>query len=253
VTPVVLGIAGAVLIASLIGRPGQHVGPIDVGPAKAKAALTFTRHGHYIDVFITNPYADQKKYDAEFKVHGLNIKLDLLPASPTLVDTVVYIGTDASTITAIKEVSVKGRCYLGGSGNKCPIGFRVPINFHGHADLGFGRPAKPGEQYETSASAFAPGEALHGLHIIGHRIGAVLALLNTRHVTVAVYHTVKHGNDEVSLSKVPSNWFVYDAILWSKGKVMLEVGKTRHQPHVRPAPGTPVPTPSPTATGNAGH
>ena len=52
VAPVVLGVAGAMLIANLVGRPGQHVGPINIGPANAKAALTFTRHGHYIDVFI---------------------------------------------------------------------------------------------------------------------------------------------------------------------------------------------------------
>jgi hypothetical protein len=92
--PVVLGIAGAVLIASLIGRPGEHVGAIHIGPAKAKAALAFTRHGHFIDVIVTNPYADQKKYDAEFKARGLKIKLELIAASPSLADTTVaFSGT----------------------------------------------------------------------------------------------------------------------------------------------------------------
>ena len=70
--------------------------------------------------------------------------------------------------------------------------------------------------------------------------------MKTRHVTVAVYHTLVHHNRNVVIRKVPSTWFVYDAIPWSKSKVLLEVGKTRHQPVFAPAPGTPVPTPSPT-------
>jgi hypothetical protein len=251
--PVVLGLAGAVLIANLIGRPGEHVGPINVGLPKAKAALTFTKHGHFIDVIVTNPYADKKKYDGEFKAHGLRIKLQLVAASPSLVDTTVYF-SGTGNFSGIKVITQKGRCFTGGAGSNCPVGIRVPLNFRGTADFAFGRPARPGEQYETTASAFAPGEALHGLHIIGHRVGAVLALMKTRHVTVAVYHTLKHGNDEVTISKAPSNWYVYDAIPWAKGKALLEVGKTRHQPSPGPpAPGTPVPTPSPTGHSPTGH
>lgn len=242
--PIVLGVAGAMLIAGLVGRPGQHVGPINIGPAKAKAALTFTRHRHFIDVIITNPYADKKKYDAEFKAHGLKITLQLVAASPSLVDTTVYFG-GTGKFSGIKVLTEKGRCVTGGGGSNCPVGIRVPLNFHGTADFAFGRPAKPGEHYETTASAFAPGEALHGLHIMGHRVGAVLALLKTRHVTVAVYHQIV-GSRVVTVHHVLSTWFVYNAIPWSKGKVLLEVGKTRHEPVSPPSPGTPVPTPSPT-------
>lgn len=244
--PVVLGVAGAMLIAGLVGRPGEHVGPINVGLSNAKAALTFTRHGHYIDVFVNNPYADKKKYDAEFKAHGLNIKLYLVAASPSLADTVVYFGSSGSNLTSIKSISAKGRCHTGGSGSICPIGFRVPTNFRGEAELGFGRPARSGEQYEATASAFAPGEALHGLRIIGHRLGAGLALMRTRHVTVALYHTLVHHNREIVIHNPSRSWFVYDAIPWSKGKVLLEVGKTKHRPAVAPSKGVPVPTPSPT-------
>ncbi|HET7013600.1 MAG TPA: hypothetical protein VFI65_06800 [Streptosporangiaceae bacterium] len=245
-TPVVLGVAGAMLIAGLVARPGEHVGPINVGPGNAKAALTFAKHGHYIDVIVNNPYADQKKYDAEFKAHGLDIKLDLVAASPSVVDKVVFFGGTGNW-TKLKVINSKRRCHHGGGG-PCPIGigFRVPLNFHGHARLAFGRPAKTGERYEASVSPFAPGEALHGLRIIGHRLGAVLAQLRTRHVTVAEYHTLVHHNREIVIHNAPKNWFVYDASSWSKGKVMLEVGKTRHQPVLAPAPGTPVPTPSPT-------
>lgn len=234
------------LIAALVGRPGQHVGPINIGPPNAKAALTFTRHGHYLDVFVRNPYADRKKYDAEFKAHGLNIKLYLVPASPSLADTVVYLGNSSGS-TGITMITAKNRCHTGGGGNICPIGFRVRANFRGSAELGFGRPARPGEKYEATASAFAPGEALHGLHIVGRRIAAVLPLLRARHVTVAEYNHSAHHRGVLG-RKVPLSWFVYDADPWAKGQVMLFVGKTRHPQADHPTPGTPVPTPSPTRT-----
>ncbi len=89
----------------------------------------------YIDVFVTNPYADQKKYDAEFKAHGLNIKLQLVAASPSLADTVVYFGS-SSNFTGIKIITAKAGAHTGGGGSNCPIGFRVRANFRGTAELG---------------------------------------------------------------------------------------------------------------------
>jgi hypothetical protein len=238
--PVALGTAGAVLIAASAGLFGAAAGP---GLAEAQA-LTFTRHGHFIDVFVKNPYADQKKYDAEFKAHGLAIKLDLTPASPSLVDTVIYF-SGSGNFSGVKVIKAKGRCATGGGGTACPIGFRVPLNFHGQADLDFGRPARPGERYEATTTATAPGEILHGLEIAGRRVAAVLALVRSRHATVAEYqHTVR--NRGVLSHKVPLNWFVYDTDPWAKGQVLLFVGKTRHQPVSPPAKGQPVPTPSPT-------
>ncbi len=59
--------------------------------------------------------------------------------------------------------------------------------------------------------------------------------MRTRHVTVAVYHTLL--TNARCGQQGPVNWFVYDAIPWSKGKVMLEVGKTRHQPSDHPPRG----------------
>jgi len=161
----------------------------------------FTRHGHYIDVRVRNPVADPRRYRAEFRAHRLDITLKLVPASPSLVGTVVFF--DGSS--AIKVLTAKGRCRTGGGGDVCPVGLRVPVDYRGAANLVFGRAARPGERFETTASATAPGEALHGLRVRGLRVSAVLALLRGRHVTAPVFHvTTARGEGKlVSPGKVP--------------------------------------------------
>jgi hypothetical protein len=234
--PVAAAVAVAALVITSAGHPGQHVGPINVGPAKAEA-LTFTRHGRYIDVIVRDPLADEKKYNAEFKAHGLHITLRLVAASPSLVGTVVYAdgGSSIQPITAI------GKCWTGGGGSRCPVGLRVPIHYHGTADLVFGRAARPGERYETTAPATVRGEALYGLHITGRRVAAVLAMLRTRHVTVGEYNFQKPGRGGVLARHVPLKWFVYDADPWAPGQVMLFVGKTRHEHFYNPHTKLPSP------------
>jgi hypothetical protein len=165
-----------------------------------------------------------------------------VPASPSLVGTLVYLSGDVTPITA------HGRCYTGGGGAACPVGVRVPANFHGHAEVVFGRAARPGEQYETTASAFAPGEVLHGMRITGDRVAQVLALLRHRDVTVRWFNYAHRGYAR-NLRSVPGTWFVYDAVPWAAGQVLLFVGPARH-PHPgapRSAGGKPAPSASPAA------
>ena len=57
--PVAVALAVAGLIATSLGTPGQHLGPVNVGPPKAEAAaLSFTRQHGYIRVIVRNPVAD---------------------------------------------------------------------------------------------------------------------------------------------------------------------------------------------------
>jgi hypothetical protein len=238
--PVAAGIAVAVLVATSAGQPGQHVGPVPVGPQKAEA-LTFTRHGRYIEVIVRDPLADQKKYNAEFKAHGLRITLSLVPASPSLVGTVVYVQAGP----AIKPITALGKCWTGGGGSQCPVGLLVPVHYRGVGILVFGRAARPGERYETTAPATARGEALHGLRISGRRVSAVLAMLRGRHVIAAEYQYQTPRRGGVLARRVPRNWFVYGADPWAPGQVLLFVGKTRHE-HFYPGHSKlPAPKPSP--------
>jgi hypothetical protein len=239
--PLAAGLAAAVLVVTALGSPGGKIGPVRYGPPKAEA-LTFTRHGRYINVTVRNPLADPRRYRAEFRAHGLNVSLKLLPVSPSIVGTVVYFGGTGTG--AIKVITAMGRCFTGGGGSACPVGLRVPVDFRGQADLVFGRAARPGERYESTASATAPGEVLHGLRIVGKRVSAVLKMLARRHVTAAEFHiTTARGMGKL-VSSVPGSWHVYAADPWAPGQVMLWAGRSR-RPAPAPAPSrAPVPSAS---------
>lgn len=238
--PVGVGLAAAVLAVGALAGPGNKVGPFIIGPAKAQA-LVFTRHGHYIDVVVRDPFADPRRYRAEFRAHHLDVTLRLVPASPSIVGTVVYFGGTGTS--SIKTITAQGKCFTGGGGFACPVGLRVPVDFHGQADLVFGRAARPGERYESTTTATAPGEALHGLRIQGLTVAAALRLIGQRHVTVPVFHvTTSRGLGALwPPSRVPGSWYVYDADPWAPEQVMLWVGRAVQSP---PSPGTPVPTPT---------
>lgn len=221
--PVAAALAVAGLVVTSVASPGQKVGPVGVGPAKAEAAvLSVTRHGRYLDVIVANPLADARKYRAEFARLGLNISLRLVPASPSLVGTLVYFQGGP----AIRPITAVGKCRTGGSGNVCPVGVRVPLDFTGQADLVFGRAARPGEPYETTAAVTAPGEAMHGLTYDGKTVAQVLALLRRRHVTVPSYRVASSPCHEAIRRSVPLSWRVYSAVPWASGQVLLWASKT---------------------------
>jgi hypothetical protein len=231
--PLAVSLAAAALIVTTIGRPGQpvHIGP---GPAHAQV-LSFTRHGGYIDVIVRDPLADPRRYRAEFARHHLKITLKLVPASPSLVGTVVFIDGDINPITA------KGTCYPG-DGGACSVGVRIPDDFHGQAAVVFGRRARPGERYASTASAFAPGEVMHGMRIRGRTVAEVLAMLRQRHVTVPEFRYI-YKNFSRKLRSVPGTWYVYDAVPWAPRQIMLFVGPARKQANAAP-PATASPSPS---------
>jgi hypothetical protein len=242
--PVAAALAVALLVVTSLARPGQRVGPVTVGPPAAQA-LSFSRQGGALIVIVRNPLADPARYRAEFARHHLRITLKLLPASPSLVGTVVYLSGDVTPITA------QGKCHLASGGAACPVGVRVPANFHGQAQVVFGRAARPGEQYASAASAFAPGEVMHGMRVTGHTVAQVLAVLRHRGVSVPLFNYAHRGYAR-NLRSVPGTWFVYDAVPWAPQQVLLFVGPTRTQPNPgppQPAGGKPAPSPSPTRAG----
>jgi hypothetical protein len=245
--PVAAGLAVAGLIATSVGAPGQHLGPVSVGPPKAQAAvLKFTTSCGYIRVIVRNPLADPKRYRAEFAKYHLNIGLTLVPASPSIVGTLVAesLSADASQLTPI---TAQGRCFAAGGG-VCPVGVLVPVHFRGSATLVFGRAARPGEQYESAGSATAPGEAMHGLHFQGKTVATVLAMLARRGITVATWRVQRSADCYTEARhSVPGTWLVYEAVPWAPGQVMLSAAKTLPVPACAPSPGGPTPSMSPGA------
>jgi hypothetical protein len=244
--PVAACLAVAGLIATSLGSPGQHVGPVPVGPAKAQAAvMTVTRHGGYLDVIVANPVADPKKYRAEFARYHLNISLRLVPASPSIVGTLVYAGYPVAHASQITPITARGKCWTGGGGAVCPVGVRVSLRFHGAATLVFGRAARPGERYESTGLVTARGEAMDGLHFVGRTVAAVTAMLAKRGVAVGRFSFVTGQCRGVLRRTVPGSWYVSGADPWAPGQVMLAVTKTWPAASCTP-PGGLTATPSPT-------
>ncbi len=255
--PLAAGLAAAVVAIASLGSPAHHAGPqagrnrppvtTNKAPTTQAHVLSFVRHGGYIIVKVRDPLADPARYNAEFAAHHLHIRLNLVAASPSLVGTLVYTGQSQGS-SPITPITARGRCYTGGGGSACPVGVRVPVDFHGSAVLTFGRAARPGEKYETTASAFAPGEAMHGMSIQGQTVAQVLAALRARHVTVPLFNTIRN-HIGVNARHVPGGWYVYDAVPWARGQVMLFVGPTRTQPKLGSGvrKGQPQASPSPTS------
>lgn len=235
--PLAAGVAAAALVVASLGGPAHqgttgHTGQSAAGSSAVQTqALSFVTSNSSITVTVRDPLADPAKYRAEFAQHHLNISLKLIPVSPSLVGTVVYIG-GSSSASDLTPITAKGRCYTGGGGSACPVGVRIPAGFSGTADLVFGRAAKPGEQYQSAASAFAPGEAMHGMSVTGETVSQVLAQLRARNVTVPVFNYINTNGTATHLrpDQVSGSWYVYDAIPWASDQVMLFVGQTAKQP-----------------------
>ena len=232
-----LAAAGVACAAGTVGLLVRDGGPqpppatasSEPGPrVELVAALSFTRKGDHIDVRVRDPLADPKRYSAEFAEHGLKVKLSLVPASPSIVGTVVMVDTSDGTKEGdVSTITAKGECETGGAGDQCPVGVRVRTGYQGSAEIVFARAARPGEQYNSTAPATAPGEAMHGMAYKGHRVGEVLAALKKRDVTVPEYRYLD-GNESKILypGQVSDDWYVHDAVPWAENQVLLFVGST---------------------------
>lgn len=214
------------------GRAPEAIGTVRSPDIKLAAALTITRRGDHINVRVRDPLADPKRYRAELAARGIKVRLSLVPASPSIVGTVVMLSTsDGTTERDIATITAKGECETGGGGDRCPVGVRISVGYKGTADVVFARAARQGEQYASSAPVTAPGEAMHGLAFRNHRVGEVLAALRKRKVTVPEYRSMV-GNESRILrpAQVPPTWYVRDAVPWAKDQVLL---------FVEPEPSTP--------------
>ncbi|MEV5576701.1 hypothetical protein AB0L06_42310 [Spirillospora sp. NPDC052269] len=206
--------------------PGTSTSPADTptyDPSKAQpAALTFKTEGKYLVVRIKDPLADPERFSKEFAAHHINITLQLVPVSPSIVGGIVM---DELPLD-VKIIEADGRCDSGGGA--CPVGMKVPIDFRGKGTVVFGRAARPGENYSSSRSAFAPGEALHCVPIRGLTIDKALPILRSHKVKVGQWHYEEklagggdNGVNTADRSKIPGNWIIADADPWMPGQVML--------------------------------
>lgn len=226
---VALAAAGAAaLVVGVLAPAGDN----GANSQDAIRAVSFVTNNGQITVIIRNPYADASWYNADFARHHLHIQIELISASPSFVGAIEYEGTDPSATNEIKNINKPGPCM---DATGCTIGFTVPADFHGSAVIGIGRPARPGEQYETTAgSSFDPEEALHGLSglVLGHPIGKILPLLAERHVIVTQCR-LGSGSGTCDPSHMPDSWYIQSVTPWAPGQVIVWIG-----PKAAPPPGS---------------
>nr|BFE82088.1 hypothetical protein GCM10020093_046890 [Planobispora longispora] len=131
----------------------------------------------------------------------------------------------------------------------CHLAFRIPVGFTGEVRAQLGRPARPGEPYQTGAAATAEGEALEGVTVSGRTVAQVLADVRERGLDV-VYRRVRADPDAptvnfldgksrqafhlsyepVSADAVGQDWLVWEARAHSGRTVVLEVTPTPLEP-----------------------
>jgi len=216
-------VALAVLAACALGAAlllGARAGG---GGAVAQAIAFRTEPGGEIIATVTEPFAAQSTLDAAFARRGLRIKVTLLPASPGAVGTVVFVGESGRGGPQIEPLQ-GGRCLSGGGG--CAIGVRIPGDFKGEAQIVLGRPARAGEPYDTSQSAFSPGEPLHCSGLLGARASVAAAALARTGLAVSWREDSTTAGGSSTSRTVPApapGSYVWDAGLTSAGHLSVTV------------------------------
>jgi hypothetical protein len=206
-TAAIAGVAAVLVLVAIVGSTL-------IGSEPAAAGVMFTLDDGYIVATVTDPAAASEELGAAFAEHGLDIDLQLVPVSPSLVGTVVALEDEG---TDVIETLQHGTCVTGGGG--CPIGLRIPTDFAGHAGITLGREAEPGEQFMSAADGFGPGEALHCSDLMGTRVAEALTELEARGL-VAMWRL--GDGSEVDPATV-QDYFVTEAIPWASGEVLMWV------------------------------
>lgn len=172
----VVAAAAAIVMAATFGAAQL------LRPSPAEASVEFSSSGTWVVATITDPFAAQDELRAAFASRGLDIDVRLVPVSPSMVGTVISMSGSAQKggAGAIRTLADASQQAPGGPQQ---IGLRVPGDFEGHADITLGRPAKPGEVYQSAGDAFSPGEVLHASGLKGMRVSDAVTKLEALGLT----------------------------------------------------------------------
>jgi hypothetical protein len=167
-----LAIGWATAAAVLVMAAGTFAVVLATQGAPADAAVQFSESGGHIVATVADPYAAKERLDAAFAAHGLDIDLKLVPVSPSIVGAVVFMDGTAGGIETSPSPARKGPA------GPLPVTLRIAADFKGHAQIVLGRAARPGEQYQSAGDAFAEGECLHGVALVGMTVEQAVAKLD---------------------------------------------------------------------------
>ncbi|MCA2224593.1 hypothetical protein [Nonomuraea aurantiaca] len=195
----------------------------------ANTAIDIELRGDEYIARIKDPFADHALYAEAFQAMGLDIGVELIPASPTRVGAVVRYGfagtTEADRLGGGLEPD---GCALGHEG--CFLTVTVSKGFKGRGTFYLGRPARPGEKYQAQAEAGRKGEMLEGYEAAGRTVGEVMTEAHRRGLRVA-FQIIEPNPDGNGYSmnpakqsaKVGDHWYVWAADPEQAGTVRLLV------------------------------
>lgn len=135
-----------VIAAAVVNRPGQD----------QPQALSVTEMGDKLIVRVIDPTADPKRYNAEFKKLGLNIKVNAVAVSPPFVGTIIsFTGRNAHDTAQLHRLEPGEKCNgtLNASDPGCQDGLEVAKNFDGESE------SKVSTSPSPSSAANAPRPA----------------------------------------------------------------------------------------------
>lgn len=152
--------------------------------------------------------------------HARPLTLQVFPASPSLVGSIM----GGNYAPGVKDLTGQRRCYYpsaGGTASPCVIGFTVPTNLKDEGSVWIGGPAKPGQQYATTGSIFAPGEALAGLlkQVAGQPLSKVRPILASHHLKIVDCRD--KNNHTVNPDSVPGDYYITNIMPLPPGQVIV--------------------------------
>jgi hypothetical protein len=207
---IALAVAGVAILA-LTGVAVTRTSTTPAAPNMRLVALS-RDHGAII-ARITDPSAAAAQLDAAFKAHGLDIHVQVLPVSPSLVGTVVFSDFGARSLPTVTATGVCGT-----ESRRCPVGFVIPGGFTGPGDVAVGRAAGAGEIYASSAvDVFGSGEVLHCSGLLGELATSAAGTLQSMGLTAQWdgVNVDRHGS-------APAQYIVGGTAL-SSSTVLLDV------------------------------
>jgi hypothetical protein len=211
--------ASIVAAATLVG--------MEAFTSPAGAGIEFERRNGYLVARVVDLRADPDAMRAKFREHGLDIDLELVPVSPSLVGEIV---ASSESSPGIQHLSDRGRGCP--QETRCgPIGLRIPLGWDGEAEITLGREARASEGYVSAGDAFASGEALHCVTgVVGATVTAARGVLDRRRLD-AIWHADEKIDGAMVGRIVESpagieNWIVVHAIPASPGSVHVFAEQT---------------------------
>ncbi|MEU6408960.1 hypothetical protein [Microbispora sp. NPDC046933] len=200
-------------------------GAAGLGPAPAAAALDIRREGDHYVVMVRDLFADPATYQRELHDRGLDVEVRLVPTAAGSAGRALYLdGTrDHSAITTIEA---PGECVRFAG---CPIGFRIPVGFRGHATVLIGRAARPGERYGLLEAIDMEGQPFHCVDYVNKTVAEILPLLRERGVRAEFTSYVTKS----TRSSAPADWYVHEGVMVADGQALMLVNPT---PNPQPRP-----------------